>query len=137
MDSLGGFLIEALKRKAAQALAEAQAQQAQQAEAQAKFAQAQAKIAEAQAQFRAQAQARQGAGGAPVLAQGSVPLGRPAVQTPSAPRRAPARPVEVEERAPEAGLLASFRGGRALLSALVFSEALLPPLSLRERGPHG
>jgi hypothetical protein len=135
VDSLGGFLIEALKRKAAQALADAQAQQEQQAQAQAKFAQAQAKIAEAQAQLRAQAQARQRTGGAQAPAPAAVPLGRPAAQAPSAPRRAPARPVEVEVREPEASLLAPFHGGRPLLSALIFSEALLPPLSLREPGP--
>lgn len=104
MDELGGFLIEAFRRKAAQSLADAQAETA-----------------------------TPPAPAAPIRV--ILPAAAPAA---APPRRSPARPAEpapARELEP-APLLAPLRGGRALLSAIVVSEVLLPPLSLREPGPH-
>jgi septum formation inhibitor MinC len=130
MNARGGSLIEAIKRRAARALAEAQAQARALSEAQAQaFTEAQARVqtqAQALAETQAQAQARrQRPQPARAAAEATVPA-RPAL----------VRPAEVEPAQKPESLLAPLRGGRGFLAAFIVSEALLPPLSLRERGPN-
>jgi hypothetical protein len=128
MNARGGSLIEAIKRRAARALAEAAAQARALSEAQARaFSEAQARVqTQAQALAEAQAQARrQRPQPARAEAEATVPV-RPAL----------ARPAEVEPAQKPESLLAPLRGGREFLAAFIVSEVLLPPLSLRERGPH-
>jgi hypothetical protein len=124
MNARGESLIEAIKRRAARALAEAQAQARALSEAQAlAFTEAQAR---AQAQALAEMQARRQRPQAP----------RVEVQAPPPVRPALVRPAEVEPAQKPESLLAPLRGGRGFIAAFILSEALLPPLSLRERGPH-
>jgi hypothetical protein len=87
-----------------------------------------------------------GAGGPPVRL---APVARaipqpqpPQRQAPSAPRRTESLPPPPDPFAGAAApasalspLLAAFASGRGLLAGIILSEALAPPVSLRERHP--
>jgi hypothetical protein len=116
VDAFIGSLVEAIKRKAAQAVSEAQAQAA---------------AAGGQLPSDRPAPARPGSRRA-----APEPARRVAEAVAAPARRMPAPAAEAARAGEAEPLLAPLRGGRGLLSAIVVAEALAPPLSLRERSPH-
>ncbi len=138
MDELFGLIADAISKNVRQARAAAEAAQAAQADAQQR------------AILRASGRLPPPPPGVPAATL--PPAGRVALRPPLSPRApvapgatpVPARALEDDifatlattprrTTAPPAALLAAFAGGPALLGAIVLSEALAPPLALRQR----